>query len=146
MPNLKLRRREGLTLLEVMFAVAILGTGMLAMLAMQTATMKHNRRGKEYTEAALIVQTRAELLEQLAWANVPPAGWNAGLPTNGTVTGGGGGGAQANTVYNLQWRVTATADPNVRMIDVRATWADPQAPPGAPLKRYAVSTAKYNSP
>jgi len=146
MPEVKLRRREGLTLLEVMFAVAILGTGMLAMLAMQTATMKHNRRGKEYTEAALVVQSQAELLERTPWAGVPVAGWNAGVAVNGVTAGGGGGGAQAPTTYTLQWRVTATADPSVRMIDVRATWADPQAPPAAPLKRYAVSTAKYNSP
>lgn len=146
MPPVKMRRSQGLTLLEVMFSVAILATGMLAMLAMQAATMKHGRRGKEFTEAALIVQNQAELLQRTPWAAVPPAAWNAGVVRAGNVAGGGGGAAQAATNYTLQWRITGTADPNLRMIDVRATWADPQAPPGAPLRRYAISSAKYNDP
>ncbi|MDJ0786528.1 MAG: prepilin-type N-terminal cleavage/methylation domain-containing protein [Myxococcota bacterium] len=142
---LKTRRSEGLTLLEVMFAVAILGTGMLAMLAMQTATMKHARRGKEHTEAALIVQTRAEFLQRQPWAAVPAIPWtNVGAPIQANIAGGIGGGAP--TTYTLQERVTATADPNLRLIDVRVTWVDPSAPPGSPPRRYAISSAKHNDP
>jgi Tfp pilus assembly protein PilV len=135
-------------MLEVMISLAILAGGLLAMLALQISAMRQGRVGRDFTEAAFIAQDRMEQLQRLGWADpqVQPTGWTAVVNRQGALTGGGGGGAQVAEVYGVQERITATADANLRLIDVRVTWVEPNAPAAAPAKRYAISSQKYNSP
>ncbi len=139
------RGREGMTILEVMVALAILAGGLLAMLAMQVSAMRQGRMGRDHTQAALVAQTQVEFLQRLPFANaqVQPTGWNAGVPVTPPVLAAG---AVVPQTYTLQWRINATADPNVRLLDVRVTWVEPNAPPGATPRRYAVSSGLYNDP
>lgn len=139
------RTVAGMTLLEVMIALAILAAGLLAMLAMQISAMRGGRAGRDVTEAARIAQDQMELLHRVDWTDpqMNPTAWTVPTVVNGAVTGAGPALAQA---YNLSWRIQATADPNLRLVDVRVTWQEPNQPPGAPPRRYAVSTARHNDP
>ena len=142
------RGRAGLTMIEVIVALAILAGGLLTMLTMQISAMRGGRQGRDHTEAARIAQDRMEFLHRVDFTDpqVVPQAWTALVNVNGSVTGGGGGGPQIAQAYGLQYRVQATADPNLRLIDVRVTWTEPGAPPAAPPRRYAVSSLRHNDP
>ena len=50
-------------------------------------------------------------------------------------------------VYNVSYRITNDAiDPNLRLVDVRVNWTEMNAPPGAPPRRYAMSTIRHDDP
>ncbi len=140
------RREAGLTLIEVMVALAILAGGLLAMLAMQISAMRGGRVGRDYTEAARIAQDRMEFFHRLAWADpqIQPTAWTLPVVVNGSLSGAGPGATPQS--FNMQWRIVANADPNLRQIDVRVTWLDPGAAPGAVPRRYAVSSVRHNDP
>jgi prepilin-type N-terminal cleavage/methylation domain-containing protein len=142
------RGRAGLTMIEVIVALAILAGGLLTMLTMQISAMRGGRQGRDHTEAARIVQDQMEFLHRVDFTDpqVAPQAWTPLVAVAGAVTGGAGGGAQVAQVYSVQYRVQATADPNLRLIDVRATWVEPGAPAGAPPRRYAVSSLRHNDP
>jgi Tfp pilus assembly protein PilV len=135
-------------MIEVIVALAILAGGLLTMLTMQISAMRGGRQGRDHTEAARIAQDQMEFLHRVDFADplVSPQAWTPLVAVNGAVTGGGGGGAQLAQVYNLQYRVQATADANLRLIDVRITWTEPGAPVAAPPRRYAVSSLRHNDP
>ena len=139
------RRAAGLTLIEVMISLGILAVGLLALLAMQVSAMQSGRAGRDATEGARIAQDQMELLQRLPWTDpgAQPVAWTATQAVNGALTGGGPGVAQT---YNVQWRIQATADLNIRLVDVRVTWTEPNQPPGAPVRRYAVSSVRHNDP
>jgi hypothetical protein len=48
--------------------------------------------------------------------------------------------------YSVSYRVTNDADPNLRLVDVRVTWTEMNAPAGAPPRRYAMSTIRHDDP
>jgi Tfp pilus assembly protein PilV len=131
-----------------MVALAILGAGLLAMLAMQVSALRQGRSGRDFTEAARIAQQQMELLHRIDWdaPAMQPQPWTPAVATAGFVTGGGGGGPQVAQNYNVQYRVQATGDPTMRTVDVRVTWTEPGAPPAAPPRRYAISSARHDDP
>jgi hypothetical protein len=142
-----------MTLLEVMIALGVLALGLLAMLAMQVGAMRGGRYGRHTTEAAQLARDQMEYLHRLDWgdAEVQPTAWTAptflGQAGPWTVLVEAGGGQQEEMTYNLSYRVTNDAlDTNLRLVDVRVTWVEGNAPPGAPPRRYAMSTIRHNDP
>lgn len=151
MDELKRERRTlaGLSMIEVMLALTILAGGLLVMLTMQIQAMKGGRHGRNATEAARFAQNQMEVLHHQPWAVLAAtAGWTAAIPLTGSVTGGGAG-AQAQQ-YQLDWTIAPFVDPNPALqadtfqFDVRVRWADPNAPVGAPLRSYVISSVRYN--
>ena len=141
------RRTEGLTLLEVTIAMVILGGGLLAMLAVQIQALQQGTHGRHTTEAAQVVRTQMEFLQRIPWTDAriqPIAGWSAVLPVSMTVQSPTGG--QVQQVFNLQWRIVAGADPDIRTIDMRALWNEATQRAGAPQRRYAMSTVRFRDP
>jgi Tfp pilus assembly protein PilV len=135
-----------MTLLEVMIALAILAVGLLAMLAMQVSAMRSGKYGRHTTQAAQLARDQMEFLHRLDWAHadMQPTGWTPLVPIAVTVESASG--PQQEMVYNVSYRVTNDADPNLRLVDVRVTWTEMNAPPGAPLRRYAMSTIRHDDP
>jgi len=142
-----------MTLLEVMIALGILAVGLLAMLAMQVSAMRSGKYGRHTTQAAQLARDQIEYLHRLDWgdAEVQPTGW-----TPATFLGDGGprivtvdsaAGTQQEMTYNVSYRVSNDAtDSNLRLMDVRVTWTELNAPPGAPPRRYAMSTIRHDDP
>ena len=97
------------------------------------------------SDAELIV-VAMELLHRLDWADaaVQPTGWTppAAIP----IMVQSAAGPQQEMVFNVSYRITNDADPNLRLVDVRVTWTEMNAPPGAPPRRYAMSTIRHDDP
>ena len=136
-----------MTILEVMIALAILAVGLLAMLAMQVSAMRGGKYGRHTTEAAQLARDQMEFLHRLDWGDplIAPTAWTAPVPTPVIVQSAGG--PQQEMIYNVSYRVTNDAiDPNLRLVDVRVNWTEMNAPPGAPPRRYAMSTIRHDDP
>jgi hypothetical protein len=88
-----------------------------------------------------------EFLHRLDWTDplFAPTNWTAPVATPVTVQSAGG--LQQEMIYNVSYRVTNDGiDPNLRLVDVRVTWTEMNAPPGAPPRRYAMSTIRHDDP
>lgn len=145
------RRSGGMTLLEVMVALAILGVGLLAMLAMQVSAMRNGKYGRHTTQAAQLGRLQMEWLHRLDWADadMQPTGWKVdflGDANPETFLVDTASGQLAGMTYTVAYRVTNGADANLRLVDVRVNWTEARANPGAPPRRYAMSTIRHNDP
>jgi Tfp pilus assembly protein PilV len=141
-----------MTLLEVMIALAVLALGLLAMLAMQVSAMRGGKYGRHTTEAAQLARDQMEFLHRLDWDDpaMSPTAWTPTfLGTAGPVTliVQSAAGPQEEMAYTVSHRITNDAlDANLRLVDVRVTWTEMNAPPGAPPRRYAMSTIRHDDP
>jgi type IV pilus modification protein PilV len=140
------RRRSGVTLVEVMIATVLLSFGLLAMLALQLHAMRGGQRGRHYTQAAQIARDRMELLYRTPWADasVQPTGWTAPVAVTNAVDLDAGATAQEQA-FNVDWRITANGA-DLRQFDVRVTWYEPNdpPPPNPPIRRYAITSLRFN--
>ncbi len=151
MDQLRRRRRDGgISMVEVMMALAILAGGLLVMLTMQIQAMKGGRHSRNATEAARIAQNQMEILNHQSFATiVATPGFTAPTVVNGSMTAGATVAAVPQT-YNLSWAITANVDPNPQivadtfMFDVRVNWVDPNASPNTPPRTYLLSTIRYD--
>jgi prepilin-type N-terminal cleavage/methylation domain-containing protein len=138
------RTRAGFSLLEVMIAMTILAIGLLGALSMQVQALSGNSTGRHVSEAMRIGLDQLEALKYQGWAATPVAGWTAPV----VVTGPEAVAVRVGEVpqpFNVSWRIqTVGALTLVRQIDVRVTWREPGDAPALPLRRYAVSSFKFN--
>jgi len=137
------RGAEGLTLIEVMVAMAMLAAGLLAMLTMQVNALRSGRHGKNVTEASQIANQQLEYLENQSWTTMAPVAFQTRV-AQGAVNGNGPNQAQT---YTVQWQIVQ--DPglnnqNLRWIDVSITWVEPGDSPNTPPHVYSVSSYRYN--
>lgn len=135
------RNASGLSLLELLIALTVLAIGLLGLLAMQTQALNGSRHGKHVTEASRFAEEQMAFLQRQPWAAIPLTNWTAPRTANAVVGGTGPTFAQA---YAISFRVQAGPDPNLRRLDVRITWTTPDAPPGAPVNTYNVSSVRRN--
>jgi Tfp pilus assembly protein PilV len=141
-----------MTILEVMIALSVLALGLLAMLAMQVSAMRGGKYGRHTTQAAQMARDQMEFLHRLDWndAMVQPTAWTVdfmGTAGPRIVEVESANGPQEEMTYTVAYRVTNdAADTNLRLVDVRVTWTEMNAPPGAPLRRYAMSTIRHDDP
>jgi hypothetical protein len=92
-----------------------------------------------------------EQLHRMDWADVPvTAGWVQD-PQDATLETQVQNEAGAPTVeqtYAREFRVTAdpAGQPQIRQIDVRVTWYEPNDPPAPaePRRRYAITSLRYD--
>jgi len=139
------KRRGGFTLLEVMVAMGILATGLLAVSAAQLYAMRGGRAGRHTTDAAEFAQQKIEELARRAWADIPSTGgaWTPGageVHNNDVATQGAN---ITEQTYSLQWRITDTVGPSgvfLKTIDVRVQWNEPNRP----NRVYTISTMRHN--
>ena len=137
-------RRSGFSLLELMFAMAILAGGLLAMLMVQMQALKQGRYGRHTSEAMQLARDQMEQFMRLPWADaaVQPVGWT--LPAAVNVNVANEDGAQTQQVFNVRWRITTAGyNADVRTIDVDVTWTESDANPGFG-RRYVLTSNKSN--
>jgi prepilin-type N-terminal cleavage/methylation domain-containing protein len=136
------RGRRGFTLLEVVVAMGILATGLLAVAAAQLYAMRGGRSGRHGTDAAEFAQRRVEEFQRMAWNDPGLAA------TGGWVPAGGqqeqtevetGNGTVVEQAYTLQWRITNVSG-SLKWIDVRVQWDEANRPG----RSYTVTTMRHN--
>ena len=142
MERLNDRRRvsvcDGFSLLEMMLALMILGSGLLAVAAMQIQAMDYGRRGRHQTQAATIAQNQIESLQRRPWvALTPTAGWTASTTVNHVVNDGG---SRTEQSYEVSWRIVNRVVGLTRAIDVRVNWDEVKRPG----REYSISGIRYN--
>ena len=142
------RVRGGFTLLEVVVAMGILATGLLAVTAAQLYAMRGGSTGRHTTDAAAIAHSQIEQFERMSFGDaalVGGAGWVAGtLVAGGQVqnTVQANPAAQVEQTYTIQYRVTDVTPGQLKAIDVRVTWNEPNRP----NRTLIVSTVLHNDP
>jgi prepilin-type N-terminal cleavage/methylation domain-containing protein len=138
------RARGGFTLVEVMLAVVLLAIGVLAMLALQMNAMRGSQLGRHYTEASQVARDTIEGILQADWDDIPLSGWS--VPVDRPITVQIEGEPDSVTqVYQVSQRISASGDPDMRLVDVRVTWFEPNDDPNEPpRRRYAISSARFD--
>ena len=138
------RRRAGLTLIEVMVALGILGTGLLAASAAQIYAMHGTRSGRHTSDAAELAHTQIETFQRVAWNDLAQtAGWT---PAGGQIMNtqvATSGAPVVEQAYSLQWRITDTVSPTgvfLKTIDVRVQWDEPNRPG----RSFTITTMRHN--
>jgi hypothetical protein len=139
-----------MTHVEVMIATVLLSFGLLAMLALQMQAMRGSSVGRHYTQAAQIARDLMEELHRLPWDHpraIPTGGWvvepvkalEVELENVGTVQ---------QQLFDVDYRIQAdpTSPADLRLIDVRVQWYEAQdAPaPAAPVRRYAITSVRFD--
>ena len=142
-PLLRSRKRsEGFTLIEVVVAMGILATGLLAVSAAQLYAMRGGRSGRHTTDAAEIAQSQVEAFQRMDWADAglaATAGWApaGGQPVDRSVETPGAPVVEQD--YVLTWRIVNVGT-FLKTIDVRVTWDEPNRPG----RSYTVTTMRHN--
>ncbi len=133
--------RGGFTLLEVMIALMVLAFGMLGLAAMQLYAMGAGRQGQNTTQAATIAQDDLEIIQRVAWANLPntAGAWGAPQTVNVTATSEGGTNRTVQT-YQVRRRIADVVSNWVKDIDVQVTWTEPERG----TQTVTFSTVRYN--
>lgn len=139
MDELRRRRRrptrsDGFTLIEVMIALTILATGLLTVAAAQLYAMRGGSSGRHTSEAATIAHSQIETFARTAFDDLAATGGNW-LPNSPLVEN------RIEASYSTQWRIT-DVDPNLKSVDVRVTWDEPQRPG----RQVILSTQLHNDP
>lgn len=113
---LKESKEKGFSLIELLIALTIFSYGIMAVAAMQTASMRGNVLSSGLTEAVInYSQDKAEELLSLSYTN---SNLDTGThpPVDATAANG--------VVYSTSWAVTAGPYTNSKSVAVTTTWND----------------------
>ncbi|MCX5739607.1 MAG: prepilin-type N-terminal cleavage/methylation domain-containing protein [Proteobacteria bacterium] len=144
-PLLRARgRSEGFTLIEVVVAMGILATGLLAVSAAQLYAMRGGRSGRHTTDAAEVARSQIETFQRMDWADAGLAqtgGWSAVVAPSNAAYGSvqTPGVAVVEQSYLVSWRIVNVGT-YLKTIDVRVTWSEPNRP----NRSYTVTTMRHN--
>jgi prepilin-type N-terminal cleavage/methylation domain-containing protein len=158
------RERAGFTLIELMITLTVLGTGMLAMLVLQTQALKDGARGKHTTGAAMVARDQLEQIQRMPFSgsNLQPVAWatppwldNTGDPVLGpgdvAVSVSQPGGDVIEKIYTVWYQVTADPDGNsdLRLLDIEVVWDEAEISNNRPTRTgrptVALSTVLVNN-
>ncbi len=115
---MSVRRQRGMTLIEVVTAVAIFGVVVAVLTGFFLIASARGLLGRDVTTAALLAQQRLELLKSKEYASLPGFAATEVLDSLGNATPGG--------PYTRVTTLTTPAlgTPALTQIDVTVTWLD----------------------
>jgi prepilin-type N-terminal cleavage/methylation domain-containing protein len=107
-------REDGLTMVELMIAIAVLAIGVLAVMAMQLSTSHNNTAGNTYTQANMLAMSQLEILKSRDVSFLVPGSYSEAQPLNADGEPGG--------IYTRRWTITDIGT-NARELTVTVEWA-----------------------
>jgi type IV pilus assembly protein PilV len=126
-----IRRQQGFTLIEVMIALVILATGLLALMTMQIVSIRANAFSSEMTYASMLAQTRLERIRNTPYANVNPGTVTDTVPASSLTKG---------MAYNVETKVDDNKPAtDMKTITLRIDWT------GTPAGSTSGSTANFTT-
>jgi len=108
-----LRSSDGLTMVELMIAMALLSIGVLAVMAMQLGTSHNNTDGNTYTQANMLAMSQLEILKSQDISFLLPGSYNEGHSVDADGNSGG--------IYTRRWTITDIGT-NARELTVTVEW------------------------
>ncbi len=105
---------RGISLIEILIALAIFSFGILAVAQLQLGNVKNNTNGNAVTMATLLARQQMEVLKNEA--NV--ASLNDGADPNNPITADGNPGG----IFTLTWEVDPGVTSTSRSLLVRVSW------------------------
>jgi prepilin-type N-terminal cleavage/methylation domain-containing protein len=156
--------RNGFTLIELMITLTVLGTGLLAMLVLQTQALADGARGKHTTGAAMVARDQLERIELMPFSDddLQPVGWSTPpwLDNTGDPDLAAGdvavrvtqpGGDSIEKIYTVWYQVLADPDGNsdLRFVDLEVVWDEAKISNNRPTRTgkptVALSTLLVNN-
>jgi len=104
--------RKGFTLAEVLIGLFIFAVGILAIAAMQTASIKGGHFSNNVTQATIYAQDKLEFLKNLSYRDSDLSG---GPHSEGILSG---------TVFSRQYNIVEDAGNSMKTITVTVQWMD----------------------
>ena len=113
-------RADGFTLLEVVIAMGILATGLLAVAAAQITALHVSSRSKHLLDAVHLAEGQLEAFRAMPVASLPATGNDPNNPISIASSD-----AADETVFNRSWTITPNnPTPGVTRITVAVNWFD----------------------
>jgi Tfp pilus assembly protein PilV len=141
------RRKAGMSLVETSISLVILSVGILGMIAAQVTALQQSNQGRHSTEAAQLARDQMEFVQRLPWTHsavTVSAGWTAPRTSSLMVQRSGAQTALAEQSFDVSWRVSAGATPDLRRVDVRVQWTEDTKAGAAANRSYVMSALKVN--
>ena len=157
-------RRSGFTLIELMITLTVLGTGLLAMLVLQTQALADGARGNHNTGAAMVARDQLERIQLMPFSDddLQPVDWqtppwidNTGDPDLGpgdvAVRVTQAGGPTIQQIYTVWYRVLTGPGGNtdLRFLDLEVVWNEAKISNNRPTRTgqptVALSTLLVNN-
>lgn len=147
------KRTGGMTLLEVLIAIALLAVGVAGMAGIQILAMRDEAIAREDNDASRIARDVMEQVQRMPFTAVLPTAGAFAVPAfvdyGGSYAPGEvpvntqtvNAGVSADGIYNVTWRVAAVAgQASLRTVDVQVGWTDAVGR----AQTYTASSMKYN--
>jgi len=158
------RARSGFTLIELMITLTVLGTGLIAMLVLQTQALADGARGKHTSGAAMVARDQLERIQLTPFSDddLQPVDWttppwldNTGDPDLSAgevaVRVAQPGGAVIEKIYTVWYKVIAGPGGNsyLRFLDLEVVWNEAKISNNRPTRTgqpaVALSTLLVNN-
>jgi type IV pilus assembly protein PilV len=111
-----MKNENGVTMIELLVALALLSIGLLALFTLQSTAIQGNRDSKEMTTAVFLAEKKIEELK-----NTPFGSLSLGstADSNNPITGSGTTGG----IYSRSWNVQSfSGSANMKQITVIVSW------------------------
>jgi prepilin-type N-terminal cleavage/methylation domain-containing protein len=158
------KHSSGFTLIELMITLTVLGTGLLAMLVLQTQALADGARGKHNSGAAMVARDQLERIQLMPFSDddLQPVDWQTApwLDNTGDPDLAAGevavrvaqpGGTSIEQVYTVWYRVIAGPGGNtdLRFLDLEVVWNEAKISNNRPTRTgqptVALSTVIVNN-
>lgn len=115
-----MKKQVGITLLEVLIALAILSAGIIALVKFQGDLLRNRVELSQETEALMIAQDQMESLRYYQVVNTTAGfiAYDDKVSGTSTVT-------KPTATYTVTWTVTTNTAPDYKTATVTVTWVDP---------------------
>ena len=136
------RREAGLSLIEVMIAIAVVAVGLLGIAAIQLKALRGGQAGRVFTQASELAYERLEQLRAVSFTSLTATGGWTSPTTQSAQVRNDQGSAVVTQTFQRSERIAGTG--TVRNIDVRVQWTNQNADAVLQGQRQIViSTARY---
>ena len=148
------RRRGGMSLIEVTVALMVLSFGLLTVALMQIHAMRGTSQGRHLTTASMIAREQLEQMGRVPFSELSNKAWGEseawmdglGL-TRGDVSvvvDQPDAGLQVERVYNVDWQISDVVPQNfdLKNVEVAVTWLDQNS---ANTRSFSLATLVVNN-
>lgn len=126
-----IKKESGFTLIEVMIALVILATGLLALMTMQIVSIRANAFSSEMTYASMLAQSRFEQIRNMAYDSITAGTVNDTVPASVATKG---------TEYKVETRVVDnTPATDMKTVTLTINWV------GSPAGSSGDSTVNFTT-